>query len=694
MAIIRTFTNRLFWLWVLVAVCSLFAWQTEARADLAGKFIFVRGKVWIIDVAGEKYRAEKGGVVTEGDTIVTEKGGYAQLLMEDKGYMAIRPDTTMRIDTFQYKGKADGTEKGVFSIMKGGFRAITGVIGRKNKKNYKIKTPVANIGIRGTDHEPMFIPVPGPGETPVGQPGAYDKVNVGEAFIENDAGLVTIGKNEVGFAPDATTMPETMAEMPTFYRKSPSPQKAQQEDAETEPPGEESEQETGDEDQEDADSQDQVQEDAAGQPEESTGDVQEEGQEEPPQEPGDPGQEPQDGQSQDPQEDTVQQAPPSDNPDTSEENPPSEDTSDNGQEPGPGPEAPKGPEGPEGPDDASLNGEAPPGGEDQTLAAGEGGVGDDGFTDTIMADAVQSISNGMTIDQPITSQDGTIDLTDPSAVDLPPYRIAGFATWDPRSPLPPHSLVNGMPYHPSEVIVDGSGNVTSFEGEIPVIGGSPDGWDHVSFDINTDYTVTDTGTMALDSGGAVIWGRWHSSLPTPQAIAHYADTGTAVSPTFAPQDIHYIVGPEMTTPVILPVTGTVAYTIVGSTTPTTDQGITGTLNAASLTAHFDQMTVDVAVNVSVPNIQLDTSASGLPINDVSASFTLHEQGPSFGAGALESTPLTVTCSGPGCGTTHNGTVAGGFIGPAGEAVAVGYSLNTTDNSTIDTSVMGVMVFKK
>jgi hypothetical protein len=576
--------------------------------------------------------------------------------MEDQGYMAIRPNTKMRIDTFQYKGKADGTEKGVFFLMKGGFRAITGVIGRKNKKNYQIKTPVASIGIRGTDHEPMFIPVPGPGETAVGEPGAYDKVNVGEAYIENDAGTVTIGKNEVGFTPDAATMPDTLSEMPAFYRESPTPQNAQQE--EIEPSGGESEQEAGEEQEE---------------PE-----AKEQGQEEPNEEPAEPGQEKQDEQ----QGDSQQQASPSEetmDSYTQGENPPPEDAANDGQEPGPS--GPSGPDGPDGPDDSNL------GAGDQAPASGDGGM-----TDSIMGDALGP-PDGMTIDQPITSADGSIDLMDPSTVDVPPYRIVGFATWDPRSPLPPHSLVNGMPNHPPEVILDGSGNITGFEGDLPVIGANPEDIDHVHLDINADYTVTDTGSIPLDSGGKVIWGRWHSSLGTPQNIATHADSGAAVSPSFAPQDIHYFAGPEMTTPVVLPVTGTVSYTLVGNTTPTTGQGITGTLNSASLTAHFDQMTVDVGVNVSVPNIQLNASASGISINHVSAGFTLHEQGPSFGAGVMESTPLTVNCSGPGCGTIHDGTVAGGFLGQGGEAVAVGYSLNTTDNASIDTSVTGGLVFK-
>jgi hypothetical protein len=231
-----------------------------------------------------------------------------------------------------------------------------------------------------------------------------------------------------------------------------------------------------------------------------------------------------------------------------------------------------------------------------------------------------------------------------------------------------------------------------FESRLPVIGGEDEA---VRLDINSDYTLTDTGAMPLDSGlGDVIWGRWHSSLSTPQNLATQLDSGADVSPAFAPQDLHYLAGPEMCTPVVLPTTGTISYTYAGGTTPTNDIGMTGTLNSASLTANFTEMTVDAGVSVTVDTVQLNAFANGIPIQDTSSGFTVNSDGPNFTAGIDDPTPLNVTCAGGGCGTTHDGTLAGGFMGEAGEGAGMAYSLNTTDNATIDTSISGVAIFKK
>jgi len=75
------------------------------------------------------------------------------------------------------------------------------VIGRRNKSNYLVNTPTAKIGIRGTDHEPYYVPSPAPGETLPAPPGTYNKVNVGETVIRTPGGTVVVGANQIGFAP-------------------------------------------------------------------------------------------------------------------------------------------------------------------------------------------------------------------------------------------------------------------------------------------------------------------------------------------------------------------------------------------------------------------------------------------------------------------------------------------------------------
>lgn len=199
---------------IALATFSLSGWAA------AGKVQFVFGDVQIINNNGAKHAAHKGDAVNEGDTLLTAPGASAQLLMSDKGLIALRPDSRLKIETYRFTGAEDGSEKGILGLLKGGFRAITGLIGRTHKSNYLIKTPNATIGIRGTDHEPMYIPPPAPGETPIGEPGTYNKVNSGETFIENAQGRIELSANQAGFSPP-NSPPVRLEKIPAFFRATP-----------------------------------------------------------------------------------------------------------------------------------------------------------------------------------------------------------------------------------------------------------------------------------------------------------------------------------------------------------------------------------------------------------------------------------------------------------------------------------------
>lgn len=116
----------------------------------AGKFQFVNGEVQVLDASGKARAVKKGDAIDEGETVSSGANGFAQIRMEDGGFFAVRPETEFKIDTFKYEGKDDGSEKGVFSLVKGSLRAVTGVVGKKHKDNYKVNTATATIGIRGS----------------------------------------------------------------------------------------------------------------------------------------------------------------------------------------------------------------------------------------------------------------------------------------------------------------------------------------------------------------------------------------------------------------------------------------------------------------------------------------------------------------------------------------------------------------
>jgi hypothetical protein len=178
---------------------------------------FVDGDARLVTSEGVGRPAKKGDAVAEGDTLVTGKDGELHVRMTDDGYIALRPDTTVKVAAYRHQG--DKRDKSSFSLLKGSFRSITGWIGKYNRRNYQVSTPSATIGIRGTDHEPMFIPEPGRGERPIGEPGTYDKVNSGRTFIRNPRGTTFISPRQAGFVPArGLAAPRLLPAVPAFFR--------------------------------------------------------------------------------------------------------------------------------------------------------------------------------------------------------------------------------------------------------------------------------------------------------------------------------------------------------------------------------------------------------------------------------------------------------------------------------------------
>ena len=185
----------------------------------AGRVQFVFGDSRALATNGAERVLKKGDVVHEGDTVITGPSASLQLLMVDDAMVAVRPNSRLRIDTYRFQGKEDGSERGVLHLIKGAFRSITGAIGHTDKKNYKIITDTANIGIRGTDHEPAYLL---PSQANVGDPGTYDAVNSGGTYIATPWGRVDVSPNQVGFASSKPgSVPVLLDGVPGFMRATP-----------------------------------------------------------------------------------------------------------------------------------------------------------------------------------------------------------------------------------------------------------------------------------------------------------------------------------------------------------------------------------------------------------------------------------------------------------------------------------------
>lgn len=187
--------------------------QQAAAPNPAGKVELVEGEVTVYDKARKPRQVAVGDKVFEGDGVVTGRDSELHLNMEDGGFLAVRPNTRMSIAA--YRAEGDDKDKSLLSLLEGTFRSVTGWIGKYNPRSYQVRTPTATIGVRGTDHEPLVIPE-GSHE---GEPGSYDKVNVGATTLRTQHGSVDVRPNQAGFVPlKGQPRPRVLNQVPAFFR--------------------------------------------------------------------------------------------------------------------------------------------------------------------------------------------------------------------------------------------------------------------------------------------------------------------------------------------------------------------------------------------------------------------------------------------------------------------------------------------
>ncbi|HEX9184706.1 MAG TPA: FecR domain-containing protein [Burkholderiales bacterium] len=205
--------------------CGVFG-AGYAQAQSAGVVQFAAGDVKVVAASGVERIARKGVPVSVGDTLLTAPGALAQLKMGDGAIVVVQPQSRLTVAEFHYAGQEDGTEKVRYKLEQGGFRAVTGAIGRTHKQNYLIETPIAHMGVRGTDHESYYFPATGPVAGDGAKPGAYNKVNTGRTFIRTGAGEVEIDPNQVGYVASANQVPVILPGVPGFFNQSIAPRSA------------------------------------------------------------------------------------------------------------------------------------------------------------------------------------------------------------------------------------------------------------------------------------------------------------------------------------------------------------------------------------------------------------------------------------------------------------------------------------
>lgn len=144
--------NLLFSLLLMAMPALAQAAGDQLTEEAAGRIGNMSGTLVVQRVDGTVRVVRPKAAVFAGDMLITGKDSYAQVEMNDGTKMTIRPNSNLRIEAYQFKKEKPQSDNIVLRLLKGGFRTLTGLIGKRgNTDAYKLRAATATIGIRGTD---------------------------------------------------------------------------------------------------------------------------------------------------------------------------------------------------------------------------------------------------------------------------------------------------------------------------------------------------------------------------------------------------------------------------------------------------------------------------------------------------------------------------------------------------------------
>ncbi len=152
--------------------------------------------------------------IMQGDTLITERETYARVKFSDEGELVLRPGSQLVVASYAYDAIAPAKDSVVLSLLKGGLRAVTGLVGKRNHDAVTINTPTATIGIRGTNFGALFCQndcggVPSAdGQTPAN--GLHVDVTQGAVVLVNPAGSKVFAAGDFGYVANLNTSPTSI----------------------------------------------------------------------------------------------------------------------------------------------------------------------------------------------------------------------------------------------------------------------------------------------------------------------------------------------------------------------------------------------------------------------------------------------------------------------------------------------------
>ena len=123
----------------------------DQSALLAGSVSLVIGNAFLVDNSGSSERVKTGSSVHEGDLIRTASNGHVHVKFRDDAVLSVRPNSELFIETYRFNPIKPELSAVKLNLIQGTARTVSGKAAKAARERYRLNTPIAAIGVRGTD---------------------------------------------------------------------------------------------------------------------------------------------------------------------------------------------------------------------------------------------------------------------------------------------------------------------------------------------------------------------------------------------------------------------------------------------------------------------------------------------------------------------------------------------------------------
>ena len=118
---------------------------------IVGEATMVIGVARLVGSDGSTRVVERGSTIRVGERIQTQPGGHVHLRFVDGGRLSIRPSSSLQVEDYSHSEQQPTLGAIRFRLDEGVVRSITGSWGEAARDRFRLNTPVAAIGVKGTD---------------------------------------------------------------------------------------------------------------------------------------------------------------------------------------------------------------------------------------------------------------------------------------------------------------------------------------------------------------------------------------------------------------------------------------------------------------------------------------------------------------------------------------------------------------